>query len=144
MAGMAETLDDRRLRVARRWGTVCGFLHGLAAIPILVIGLLWIDARQGEFTLLVVREADAPSGTIVAKIDGHALTPRLAGEAGIEFQTERRRRREVTLTLAMEGQPGIRLERRLRQRDDTCPVVARLDREGFVAGECLWRPAYWN
>jgi hypothetical protein len=141
---MADVFDTPGLRAARRWGTVCGFFHGLAAIPVLAILLLWMEARQGEFTLLVVRDADAPSGTIVATIDGQPLTPRLAGEAGIEFQTERRRRREVTLELSVNGAPDTRWERRLRQRDVSCPVVARLDREGFIAGECMWRPAYWN
>lgn len=141
---MAKARDDTGLRRARRRGGVWGFVVGLFAFPFVLIALLVTGRHDGEFTLLVVREANAPAGSIAATIDGWPLTPRLAGEAGIEFHPERRNRRTATLVLRVEGRPELRLETILRHRDDSCPIVARLSERGFAASECLWRPAYRN
>jgi hypothetical protein len=132
--------DERRLWNARSWGMACGFLHGLIAVPLLPILLFFALWRGDAYTLLVVRMDDAPAGTIRASIDGWPLTPRLAGAAGIAFRTELRNRGEVTLALALDGRPYLRTERRVRLRDSSCPLVVRLERDGFVAGPCLWRP----
>jgi hypothetical protein len=129
--------DPAALRRARRWGVFSGIVLGIPLAPLAMWGFATFALPAAAHRVFVVIDPDSPGRIVRAEIDGWPLTPRLAGEAGIEFALERTNRNRSHLTIEFrpdDGTPPLRAIATIERR--RCDIVVVFDAAGGAVSEC--------
>lgn len=129
---------ETRLRRARIHGAICGTFHGIVLAPVVAVAIALFAFPLARMSLIVAIDFDEPAELVRAEWGGWPLSPRLAGQAGVEFHPESRTwHLPARLDLEFRVGPEGRIVAWSDYVGRSCALVVHATDSGVHVSNCL-------